>query len=100
MDHTSLLPFPLYNTVVMEQDENEYKVMKDSEEIFSTHSGGVQEVLEEALCAASRFTSLRIGDFIAVELSPATELASRNEGSAALKASFCGNDLYDLKILF
>ena len=100
MDHTSLLPFPLYNTVVMEQDENEYKVMKDSEEIFSTHSGGVQEVLEEALCAASRFTSLRIGDFIAVELSPATELASRNEGSAALKASFCGNDMYDLKILF
>jgi hypothetical protein len=77
-----------------------YEVDMNEKEIFSTYSGGVQEVLEEALCAASRFTSLRIGDFIAVELSPATELASRKEGSAALKASFCGNDLYDLKILF
>lgn len=100
MDHTSLLPFPLYNTVVMEQDENEYKVWKNSEEIFSASSGGVQEAVEEALCAASRFTSLRIGDFVAVELAPASELACSGEGNAAIKASYCGNDLFDLKILF
>ena len=100
MDHTSLLPFPLYNTVVMEQDENVYQVWKDNEEIFSASATGIQEAVEKALCAASRFTSLRIGDFIAIELAPVSELVSRIDGSIGFKASFCGNNLYDLKILF
>lgn len=100
MDHTSLLPFPLYNTIVMEQEENVYKVCKNGEEIFRTSSAGVQKAVEDALCAASRFTSLRIGDFVAVELAPASELASGNDGSTGFNASYCGNNLFDLKILF
>lgn len=100
MDHTSLLPFPLYNTVVMEQEENAYKVCKNDVEIFSASSAGIQKAVEETLCAASRFTSLRIGDFVAVELAHASDLASVNEGNIGFNASYCGNNLFDLKILF
>lgn len=100
MDHTSLLPFPLYDTVVMDKAENEYKVWKNGKEIFRSFSDGVKEAVEEAVCAASRFTSLRIGDFVAVELAPAAELAGGAEEQTGFKATYCGNNLYDLKILF
>lgn len=100
MDHTSILPSPLYNIVVMEQEDNVYKVWKDGEEIYSVTTAGLLEKVEEVVCAASGFTSLRIGDYVAVELAPLAELTSGGEGSTAFKASFCGNHLFDLKILF
>ena len=37
---------------------------------------------------------------VAVELAPVVRLASRAEGTASFKATFCENDLYDLKIIF
>lgn len=100
MDHTSLLPFPLYNTVVMETEGNVCKIFRNDVEIFSVPSSGLLETVENAICSASRFTSLRIGDFVAVELAPLSTLVSDDEGSASLKASFCENNLYDIKILF
>ncbi len=106
-DHTSLLPFPLYNPIVLENEKNAYIVTKDGETIFDNSIShdrndlkGEKEKLEEAICQASVLTSLRIGDFVAVELAPVVRLASRAEGTASFKATFCENDLYDLKIIF
>lgn len=97
-DHTSILPFPLYNNVVMEGEENEYKVFKGGELIFNAVAE--QNLIEDAICRASQRTSVRIGDFVAVELDSLKPLAIRNEGETEIKASFCENDLYGFKLIF
>jgi hypothetical protein len=97
-DHTSLLPFPLYNNVVMEGEDNEYKVFKCGEQIFNARAD--RNLLEEAICKASERTSVRIGDFVAVELDELKPLAGREEGKTGIKASFCGNDLYEFQLIF
>lgn len=97
-DHTSLLPSPLYNPVVMENAENEFVVSKDAKTIFSTDCSSVG--FEEAICRASRQTSLRIGDLVAVELAPMSLLTDRSEGNASLRATFCNNGLFDMKLIF
>ncbi len=100
-DHTSILPFPLYNPVVLENEENEYEVCRNDESIFKTAGGSALKTsVEEAICKASLLTSLRIGDFVAIELAPVTDLASRTEGQASFKASFCENELYNFRIIF
>ena len=103
-DHTSLLPSPLFSKETLESEMGAYEVRKNNELIFdSTHaekSASLKEVLEDAICKASALTSLRIGDFVAVELAPAGVLASKDEGSAAFRASYCENDMYDFKLIF
>ncbi len=100
-DHTSLLPFPLYNPVVLENEDNIYKVYKNGGELFSADCGlQLKSLIEDTVCRASQLTSLRIGDFVAVELAPVAGLVSRTEEKAALKATFCENDLYDLNLIF
>ena len=99
-DHTSLLPAPLYNPVVLENADNIYLVERNGEEIFKTSTAALKEAIEEAICRASQLTTLRIGDFMAVELAPSGLLATDQDGTVSFKASYCENDLYDLKIIF
>ncbi len=100
-DHTSLLPFPLYNLLVLDNDEVEYEVMKNDESIFKTAAGlKLRDDIEEALCKASQLTSLRIGDFVALELAPVSALASRADGKVSFKATFCENELYNIQLIF
>ena len=104
VDHSSLLPFPLYNTVVMDSTDNIYEVWKDGNMIFRTPDGSesfdYNNLIEEGICKASQLTSLRIGDMIAIELKDISLLASQNGSETAFKATYCENDLYDLKIIF
>jgi hypothetical protein len=103
-DHTSLLPSPLFSKETLESEMGAYEVRKNNELIFDStsaeKSASLKEMLEEAICKASALTSLRIGDFVAVELAPAGILASKDEGSAAFRASYCENDMYDFKLIF
>ena len=61
---------------------------------------GLLQAVEEAICKASQLTSLRIGDYVAVELSPASQLAEKTEGSLSFKATFCENDIFSFRIIF
>lgn len=103
-DHTSLLPAPLYNPVVMENKENTFEVKKNGVNIFSSRDiaieASLKETLEDAICRASQLTTLRIGDFIAVELAPVSLMAASSDGEAALKATYCENELFDMKVIF
>ncbi len=100
-DHTSLLPFPLYNPIVLENKENTYEVMKDDESIFNIAGGNALKAeIEAAICKASQLTSLRIGDFVAIELAPVAGLASRTDGAVTMKATFCDNELYNFRLIF
>lgn len=109
VDHTSILPLPLYNPVVMETEGNRFDVVKNEETIFSLETpaaGSLQDsasliqAAEAAICKASQLTSLRIGDYVAVELAPASALAEKTEGSLSLKATFCENEIFNFKIIF
>ena len=103
-DHTSLLPAPLYNPVVMENEDNIFEVKKNGEKIFTSRDisieASLKEVIEDAICKASRLTSLRIGDFIAVELAPVSLMSASCDGETSLKATYCENELFDIKLIF
>ena len=102
-DHTSLLPAPLYNPAVLENPENKFEVFKNEASIYSfsyNEENKLTALLEESICKASQLTSLRIGDFVAVELTSPESLTSPQEGETSLKASFCENSIFDFKIIF
>jgi hypothetical protein len=110
-DHTSLLPAPSHSVEELDIETNVFEVQKDGELIFGfpkinyarmVPSGGelLKEMIEDAICKASKLTSLRIGDYMAVELTPVCPLASGEESEVSFKATFCGKGLYDLKLIF
>lgn len=103
-DHSSFLPFPLYNPIVLDNDENYFVIKRDEEVLFDTSAvqqtnEGLKKLLEETICLSSRLTSLRIGDMVAVELCQRTRLASRGEGDICFSSTFCGNELFKVRIL-
>ena len=98
VDHSSILPMPMYNPQVMEGAE-EFEVTRNGESM-PVALNNVKNILEEAICKASQLTSLRIGDYVTVELEPQKMLASREDGEVALKGKFCENDIYSLKVIF
>lgn len=99
-DHTSILPFPLYNIAVLGNTGNTFNVCKNGEEVYSTDCHDIQSAIEEAICRSSEFISLRTGDILAVELAPAEALAERSEGEMRFSGKFCENQTFDFKILF
>lgn len=99
-DHTSLLPAPLYNPVTLNGDNSfilEFNGNRICEKAVSELEAGI---IDKAISKASELTSLRIGDFIAIELSEIQELTTRKEGVGQLKATYCDNELFDFKIIF
>ena len=107
-DHTSILPMPLYNSVVLE-DEKVFEVCINEEPVtalssnaadgvMSTERSEWRHLLEEALCNASQLTSVRIGDFVAVELAPIASLAKQGDKEVAIKGTFCDNEIFNFKM--
>ena len=102
-DHTSLLPMPLYNPVVLDNPDNDFEVIGNDVKIWGlieSAQNDSRKLLESVICRSSKLTSLRIGDFVAAELAPVRMLVSREKGSFGLRASYCENDLFDVKIVF
>ena len=96
-DHTSRLPFPLHDAETLEEGRT-YKVSRNGEEIFSTAADKAS--IEDTICKASLTTSLRIGDFVAVELDEPRQLAVAEDGQVALKGEFSGEALLEFKLMF
>jgi hypothetical protein len=105
VDKTSILPHPLFQPVVLE-DEKEFMVscqhdaQGDAALSYNIILSGAKDLLEEALCNASQLTSLRIGDFVAVELKELQKLVSREEGDIAVKGEFCEKEIFIFNIVF
>ena len=94
VDKSSILPHPLFQPVVLE-DEKEF-VVNATPVILS----GAKDLLEESICNASQLTSLRIGDFVAVELRELQKLASKEDGTVAVKGEFCEKEIFSFNIIF
>ena len=105
VDRSSILPHPLFQPVVLE-DEKEFMVSCQHDgqgDATLSHNiilSGAKDLLEEALCNASQLTSLRIGDFVAIELRELQKLASREEADIAVKGEFCEKEIFGFKIVF
>lgn len=100
MDHSSILPMPLYNPVIFENGDNVFRLNAGEKSLTFNTAEGMKQSLEEAICKASERISLRIGDIVAAELTPPGFLAERKNGEVALNAVFCENTLFDLKVIF
>ena len=100
LDHTSLLPMPLYNPAVFENEENTFSLTAGKQHMEYKSNAEVKTALEEAICKASERVSLRIGDLVVVELAQMKTIAERRDGEIQLKAEFCDNCLFDLKVIF
>lgn len=101
IDHTSLMPMPLYNPVVMTNEDNVFEVEADGAGIYGYHCcKELKSIMEETICKASLLTSLRIGDFVAAELEKPQLLASRTDEGKTLRAVFCENELFSNRIIF
>ena len=106
IDRSSIFPMPLYNAVVMENEGNEYGVeiggmaVPVIGEEGTIGTGKAKELLEETICKASELTSLRIGDFVAVELEGMKMLASKETGTTSVKGTFCENEIYNFNVIF
>ena len=100
LDHSSILPFPLYLPDVMDAGGSGFMFRKGDEVLFST-DGSIRftELIEDSLSEASACVSQRIGDIVAVELAGPAELMSADEKKAGISAEFCGNQLFDLSLI-
>lgn len=103
LDHTTFLPFPLFNKVTLGQG-NEFKlyVKKDSKpsrNIF-VHDAGTTGMIEAAIAEATKYVYIRSGDILAVELKPRRALCSRADGVISVKGKYCDNITMDFKINF
>ena len=100
LDHTSILPTPTQSPEVFENVGNTLTLkIGDKSSVFEVGKE-MKNALEEALCKASERISLRIGDMVAVELAPLEVVAERENGATCIRANFCENNLFDLKIIF
>ena len=101
LDHSSILPFPLYLPEVLATEGNCFILEKDGKNLFNTDTGAADYpgLIGEMICDASRYVSQRIGDLVAVELAAPAILAGKDEKRTCISASFCGNGLFRLSII-
>ena len=97
IDKSSILPQPLYDPVVFDDDKG-FEI--NGSHIAQADAGEWKRLIEETICKSSELISLRIGDYVAVEVEPVQLLAERTNGEVALKGRFCENDIFDFKVIF
>ena len=94
VDHTSILPSPATDSA-----EGGYNVLIDGNTVFSA-SGVEAEQIDEAICKASALTSIRIGDYIAVELAGKAILGSRESGNIEISGQHQDKQIFSTKVIF
>ena len=105
VDRSSILPHPLFQPVVLEGEKEfvvscQHEAQDDAALSQNIILSGAKDLLEEALCNASQLTSLRIGDFVAVELRELHKLACKEDGNVAVKGKFCEKEIFGFSIVF
>ena len=100
MDHTSILPSPMHGPEVLECCDKTYQVKLNGTESFDTELTGIRKDIEDGICTSSRLTSLRIGDYVAIELTPVMPLVSATDPETLIEGNFDGNTIFGFTIIF
>lgn len=101
LDHTSFLPFPVYNKITLGRESNIFELKKDGKRIFSCSSADGQDMMEQAIEEITKFCYIRTGDIIAIELAARSELIARKGDGAEcrLQGTYCENFALDFKVI-
>lgn len=97
LDHTSFLPFPVYNKITLGRETNIFELKADGKPLFS-YNGGNAEMIRKAIAEATRFIYIRTGDILAIELGERNTICRRGDSPVRLTGSYCGNFALDFKI--
>lgn len=97
LDHTSFLPSPVYQKVVLGHPGNSF-VLKSGRKTLFEHSDASAGMVNKALEEASGHLLVRAGDLLAIELDRRRTICHKG-GMARLSGTFCGNFLLDFKII-
>lgn len=98
LDHTSFLPFPLYNKITLGEEGNDFILSKGGEEIFRCAAPSA-DLIEKAIEEATRYIYIRTGDLLAIELQERGPLLTKEKGSERIGASYCDNGLLDFLVV-
>lgn len=98
LDHTSLLPEPLYNPITLGSPDNAFILKKNGRKIYGT-SDGTCAMVESAIEQTSKSCFLRTGDLVAIELQDRKALCSEPGSHTRLTATYCGNFLLEYEIV-
>ncbi len=104
LDKTSLLPFPLYNMVVLGNEGNVFQLEKAGQPLFSCDASqesairstaDVDALIEEV----TGRVSVRTGDMVAIELAPRMNIFRREEGNLQIRGTYCENEILNFQII-
>ena len=98
LDHTSFLPFPVYNTLTLGYEDNTFELFKGSEKLFS-YSEGTPEMICKAISELTRLVYIRIGDIVAIELQERKHLCCNSDGRITLRSTWCDNESMKFDII-
>lgn len=103
MDHTSFLPYPLFNKVTLGQG-NEFRLTvhkdgKPARKAFA-FSEATAEMVESAIAGATKYVYIRIGDLVAIELAPRKRLCCRADGTVEVRMCWGEGQAMDFKIRY
>ncbi|MGN1226543.1 MAG: hypothetical protein ACI4TL_04820 [Candidatus Cryptobacteroides sp.] len=103
LDHTSLLPYPLYNPITLGEKDNRFELSKihngEKQPLFSCQAPE-KEKIEEAISLASSHCYLRCGDLLAIELQEMNFLCEIIDEEIHICGSYCENPTIDFKIIY
>ena len=97
VDHTSFLPFPVYNKVTLDQEDNVFELLADGLKVFE-YNAGTRASICKAVAEATRFIYFRSGDILAVELS-GRKVIDLPENGIGFTGYYCDNKTLDFRII-
>lgn len=98
LDHTSFLPFPVFDKQTLGTADNRFRLFKGGELIFEFNTGNPR-MIEEAVAQATRYCYIRTGDLLAIELQERRELCCMEEGTTLVKGDWCCNPTLEFKVV-
>lgn len=100
-DHSSVLPTPMKDKADISKAETTFSLSLDGERIYGTTLGETAAAdICKAISAASKIVSMRIGDYIAIELQQREALTERTQQGRRLSAEMDGESLFDFNVIF
>ena len=102
IDKSSILPLPLYNPVVLEENDKVFNIEFCKGDQILRHEimlDGAKAMVEDTICSSSELISLRIGDYVAVELGSPALLSETKDGEVKVKGFFCSNEVFEFKAI-
>lgn len=98
LDHTSFLPFPVFDKQTLGTADNCFRLFKGEEQIFEFGQGNTL-MIEKAVAQATRYCYIRTGDILAIELQERRGLCSVGEGNTLVKGLWCCKPVLDFRVV-